>query len=62
MTYYNIFYYCGIFMFIIGILLILYGYSIKYRKYCVICGSTPPCFSFTNCKPNRIEGYILKLL
>ncbi len=49
-------------MFIIGILLILYGYSIKYRKYCVICGSTPPCFSFTNCKPNRIEGYILKLL
>lgn len=54
--------YTGITTIILGTICGLYGYSIKTRKYCIICGTIPPCFIFTNCKPNSFEGYILKFL
>jgi hypothetical protein len=52
--------YSGIF---IGVGMIIYGLSIKYRSKCVICGSNPPCtYNSIYCKPNSIEGKLLSYL
>ena len=47
---------------VISSLLVVYGYSVYNRSYCVICHDPSPCLTTTDCKPNNIEGHILKLL
>lgn len=47
---------------IVSLLSTIYGISVKNRKCCVICHKYPPCFKLSNCKPNNIEGYLLKFL
>ena len=48
----------GSFFVIMGLLGISYGYFIKNKKTCVICGKETPC-QFNSCKPVGIEGNIL---
>jgi hypothetical protein len=47
---------------VISSLLFVYGYSVYNRPYCVICHDPSPCLTTTDCKPNNIEGHILKAL
>lgn len=54
--------YIGITGSIVSVLCAVYGYSIKNRDYCIICGATPPCDVLTDCKPSRLEGHIIKFL
>ena len=60
--YTNIIKYIGITGSIVSVLCAAYGYSIKNRDYCSICGATPQCDILSNCKPNRLEGHIIKFL
>ncbi len=38
--------------------LLIYGFNIKNRKQCVICGNETHCLINT-CKPVGFEGYLL---
>lgn len=45
-----------------GVGLVLYGNNIINRNKCIICSSEPPCYVYSRCNPNTLEGKFLSYL